>query len=157
MAAAFPGRVSAIAQARRDGRRVTAFDAWDPAGAGVRVVTGATVRGLRWVGGRTGGRCDGVVLDDVLKIELLDQIGSASTVLPDLPQKEGEGSGIGAKGGKGGPGSRFLGGRPAMAAIMPVAIAAIVLCSVALALASGLFILIQFRKHANSAPPRLKH
>lgn len=64
VAAAFPGRVSAIAQARRDGRRVTAFDAWDPAGAGVRVRTGAAVRELRWAGGHTGGRCDGVVLDD---------------------------------------------------------------------------------------------
>lgn len=62
--AAFPGRVSAIAQARRGGRRVTAFDAWDPVGAGVRVVAGATVRELRWVGGRSGGQCDGVVLDD---------------------------------------------------------------------------------------------
>lgn len=62
--AEFPGRVSAIAQAHRGGRRVTAFDAWDPAGAGVRVLAGATVRELRWAGGRPGGRCVGVVLDD---------------------------------------------------------------------------------------------
>lgn len=63
VAAAFPGRVSAIAQARRDGRRVTAFDAWDPPGAGVRVRTGARVTRLRWAGGVVGGRCDGVVGD----------------------------------------------------------------------------------------------
>lgn len=75
VAEAFPGRVSAIAQARRDGRRVTAFGAWDPAGAGVRVVTGATVRELRWAGGRTGGRCDGVVLDDD------EEISSRETIL----------------------------------------------------------------------------
>lgn len=62
LAAAFPGRVEAVAQARRGGRRVTAYDAWDPAGAGVRVLTGATVRELRWAGGQVGGRCDGVVL-----------------------------------------------------------------------------------------------
>ena len=62
VAAAFPGRVSAIAQARRGGRRVTAFDAWDPPGAGVRVRTGAPVARLRWAGGVVGGRCDGVVL-----------------------------------------------------------------------------------------------
>ena len=62
VAAAFPGRVSAIAQARRGGRRVTAFDAWDPPGAGVRVRTGARVTRLRWAGGVVGGRCDGVVL-----------------------------------------------------------------------------------------------
>ena len=62
LAAAFPGRVESVAQARRGGRRVTAYDAWDPAGAGVRVLTGAPVRELRWAGGRVGGRCDGVVL-----------------------------------------------------------------------------------------------
>lgn len=62
VAAAFPGRVSAIAQARRGGRRVTAFDAWDPPGAGVRVRTGARVARVRWAGGVVGGRCDGVVL-----------------------------------------------------------------------------------------------
>ena len=62
LAAAFPARVVAVAQARRAGRRVTAYDAWDPASAGVRVITGATVRELRWAGGRPGGRCDGVVL-----------------------------------------------------------------------------------------------
>lgn len=62
VAAAFPGRVSAIAQARRGGRRVTAFDAWDPPGAGVRVRSGARVSRVRWVGGVVGGRCDGVVL-----------------------------------------------------------------------------------------------
>lgn len=64
VAAAFPGRVSAIAQARHGTRRVTAFDAWDPPGAGAGVITGAVVRELRWEGGRVGGRCDGVVLDD---------------------------------------------------------------------------------------------
>lgn len=64
VAAAFPGRVAAIGQARRGARRVTAYDAWDPAGAGARVRTGSTVRGLRWAGGRVAGRCDGVVLDD---------------------------------------------------------------------------------------------
>lgn len=62
LAAAFPGRLQAVAQARRGGRRVTAYDAWDPAGAGVRILTGTTVRQLRWAGGRVGGRCDGVVL-----------------------------------------------------------------------------------------------
>ena len=62
LAAAFPARVVAVAQARRAGRRVTAYDAWDPVSAGVRVITGATVRELRWAGGRPGGRCDGVVL-----------------------------------------------------------------------------------------------
>lgn len=62
VAAAFPGRVSAIAQARRGGRRVTAFDAWDPAGAGARVRTGARVARVSWADGRVGGRCDGVVL-----------------------------------------------------------------------------------------------
>ncbi|WP_255583792.1 mycofactocin system GMC family oxidoreductase MftG [Dietzia sp. ANT_WB102] len=64
VAAAFPGRVSAIGQARLGQRRVTAFDAWDPPGAGARVRTGARVYRLRWEGGRVGGRCDGVVLDD---------------------------------------------------------------------------------------------
>lgn len=63
VAAAFPGRLSAIAQARYGDRRVTAFDAWNPPGAGARVVSGAPVRQLRWAGGRVGGRCDGVVLD----------------------------------------------------------------------------------------------
>lgn len=62
VAAAFPGRVSAIAQARRGARRVTAFDAWDPPGAGVRVRTGARVARVRWAGGVVGDRCDGVVL-----------------------------------------------------------------------------------------------
>ncbi|MEH6819218.1 MAG: mycofactocin system GMC family oxidoreductase MftG [Dietzia psychralcaliphila] len=80
VAEAFPGRVSAIAQARRDGRRVTAFDAWDPAGAGVRVVTGATVRELRWAGGRTGGRCDGVVLDDDEEISARETILCAGSI-----------------------------------------------------------------------------
>ncbi|MCD2264359.1 mycofactocin system GMC family oxidoreductase MftG, partial [Dietzia aurantiaca] len=58
----FPGRVSAVAQARRGARRVTAFDAWDPPGAGVRVRTGARVARLSWADGAVGGRCDGVVL-----------------------------------------------------------------------------------------------
>lgn len=62
VAAAFPGRVAAIAQARRGGRRVTAFDAWNPPGAGVRVRTGAHVRCVRWASGVVGGRCDGVVV-----------------------------------------------------------------------------------------------
>ncbi|GAA4260093.1 mycofactocin system GMC family oxidoreductase MftG [Dietzia aurantiaca] len=62
VAAAFPGRVSAVAQARRGARRVTAFDAWDPPGAGVRVRTGARVARLSWADGAAGGRCDGVVL-----------------------------------------------------------------------------------------------
>lgn len=64
VAAAFPGRLSTVGQARRGSRRVTAFAAWDPPGAGARVRTGATVRRVRWAGGRVGGRCDGVVLDD---------------------------------------------------------------------------------------------
>ncbi|PTM90820.1 mycofactocin system GMC family oxidoreductase MftG [Dietzia psychralcaliphila] len=80
VAEAFPGRVSAIAQARRDGRRVTAFDAWDPAGAGVRVVTGATVRELRWAGGRTSRRCDGVVLDDDEEISARETILCAGSI-----------------------------------------------------------------------------
>ena len=62
VAAAFPGRVSAVAQARRGERRVTAFDAWDPPGAGVSVRAGARVARLSWAGGAVGGRCDGVVL-----------------------------------------------------------------------------------------------
>lgn len=62
VAAAFPGRMAAIAQARRGDRRVTAFEAWDPPGAGVRVRTGARVERVRWRGGVVGGRCDGVVL-----------------------------------------------------------------------------------------------
>lgn len=62
VAGAFPERVSAIAQARIGARRVTAFDAWDPAGAGVRVRTGVSVARLRWADGLVGGRCDGVVL-----------------------------------------------------------------------------------------------
>ncbi|WP_081615244.1 mycofactocin system GMC family oxidoreductase MftG [Dietzia sp. UCD-THP] len=80
VAAAFPGRVSAIAQARRDGRRVTAFDAWDPAGAGVRVVTGSAVRELVWAGGRPGGRCVGVVLDDDDEIAAREVILCAGTI-----------------------------------------------------------------------------
>src|SRR5690606_11078299 len=75
VAAAFPGRVSAIGQARRGPRRVTAFDAWDPSGAGARVRTGATVRRLRWEGGRVAGRCDGEVLDDD------EELGAAQAVL----------------------------------------------------------------------------
>lgn len=75
VAAAFPGRVSAIGQARRGPRRVTAFDAWDPSGAGARVRTGAQVRSLRWEGGRVAGRCDGVVLDDD------EEIGAGQVVL----------------------------------------------------------------------------
>ncbi|AVZ41243.1 dehydrogenase [Dietzia sp. JS16-p6b] len=80
VAAAFPGRMSAIAQARRDGRRVTAFDAWDPAGAGVRVVTGSAVRELVWAGGRPGGRCAGVVLDDDDEIAAREVILCAGTI-----------------------------------------------------------------------------
>lgn len=64
LSAAFPGRAASIAQARRGAFRVTAFDAWDPVGAGARLVTGATVRELSWDGGRAGGRCTGVVLAD---------------------------------------------------------------------------------------------
>lgn len=98
LAAAFPGRVQAVAQARQGGRRVTAYDAWDPAGAGVRVLAGATVRELRWAGGRAGGRCDGVVLarsgdnpddDEITANEVIlcaGSIGSAALLL---------GSGIG--------------------------------------------------------------
>ena len=63
VAAAFPGRASAVPQARRGARRVTAFDAWDPPGAGARVRTGARVARLHWAGGEVGGRCDGVVLE----------------------------------------------------------------------------------------------
>lgn len=62
LAAAFPAQVSAIAQARRGEQRVTAFDAWDPPGAGVRVRTSARVARVRWADGLVGGTCDGVVL-----------------------------------------------------------------------------------------------
>ncbi|MET3861254.1 choline dehydrogenase [Dietzia sp. 2505] len=96
VAAAFPGRVSAIAQARRDGRRVTAFDAWDPAGAGVRVLTGASVRELLWAGGRTGGRCVGVLLDDDEEIAAREVIlcaGSIGTAAVLLRSGIGPGSG----------------------------------------------------------------
>ncbi|MDV8001175.1 mycofactocin system GMC family oxidoreductase MftG [Rhodococcus sp. IEGM 1408] len=103
VAAAFPGRVSAVAQARRGGRRVTAFDAWDPAGAGARVVTGAMVRELKWAGGHAGGRCDGVVLDDDeeitarLVILCAGSIGSAAVLLgsgiaPDAGYPVGRGT-----------------------------------------------------------------
>lgn len=68
VAAAFPGRLSVIAQARRGEHRVTAFDAWNPPGAGARVVTGAPVRELRWAGGHEGGRCDGVVLTEGVEV-----------------------------------------------------------------------------------------
>src|SRR5699024_7283823 len=50
--------------ARRGEHHVTAFDAWNPPGAGARVVTGAPVRELRWAGGHEGGRCDAVVLTE---------------------------------------------------------------------------------------------
>lgn len=80
VAAAFPGRVSAIAQARRGTRRVTAFDAWDPPGAGARVATGAAVRELRWAAGRVGGRCDGVVLDDDEEITAHTVVLCAGTI-----------------------------------------------------------------------------
>lgn len=80
VAAAFPGRVSVIAQARRGGRRITAFEAWDPADAGVRVVAGATVRELRWAGGRPGGRCNGVVLDDDEEITAREVILCAGSI-----------------------------------------------------------------------------
>ena len=86
VAAAFPGRVSAVAQARRGARRVTAFDAWDPVGAGVRVRTGATVRELAWAGGpRPGGaggvrRCVGVVLDDDEEISARQVVLCAGTI-----------------------------------------------------------------------------
>ena len=43
--------MASLKQARRGGRRGTAFDAWDPAGAGARVRTGAAVRELRWAEG----------------------------------------------------------------------------------------------------------
>lgn len=62
VAAAFPTQVSAIAQARRGEQRVTAFDAWDPPGVGVRVRSGARVARVRWADGPVGGTCDGVVL-----------------------------------------------------------------------------------------------
>ena len=80
LAAAFPGRVSAVPQARDAERRVTAFEAWDPAGAGARVLTGARVRQLSWAGGRTGGRCDGVVLDDDDEISAREVILCAGSV-----------------------------------------------------------------------------
>lgn len=64
VSAAFPGRGVDVAQARHGDRRVTAADAWDPAAAGARVLTGAPVRELRWAGGHAGGTCDGVVLAD---------------------------------------------------------------------------------------------
>lgn len=75
VSAAFPGAASYIAQASHGDRRVTAFDAWDPPGAGVRVVSGAPVRELRWAGGRVGGRCDGVVLDDD------EEVGARTVIL----------------------------------------------------------------------------
>lgn len=85
VAAAFPGRVSAVPQARSGGRRVTAFDAWDPAGAGVRVRTGAAVRELSWAGGAVGGagdarRCVGVVLDDDEEITTRQVVLCAGTI-----------------------------------------------------------------------------
>ena len=85
VAAAFPGRVAAVPQARSDGRRVTAFDAWDPAGAGVRVRTGAAVRELSWAGGAVGGtggarRCVGVVLDDDEAIAARQVVLCAGTI-----------------------------------------------------------------------------
>lgn len=88
VAAAFPGRVSAVPQARSGGRRVTASDAWDPAGAGVRVRTGAAVRELSWAGGAGGAvggagdarRCVGVVLDDDEEITTGQVVLCAGTI-----------------------------------------------------------------------------
>jgi len=80
LARAFPAEVTAVPQARAGSRRVTAFDAWDPAGAGARVITGARVRELRWAGGRPGGRCDGVVLDDDEEVAAREVILCAGTI-----------------------------------------------------------------------------
>lgn len=80
LSAAFPGRGASIAQARRGDLRVTATDAWDPAGAGARVLTGAAVRELRWAGGRAGGRCDGVVLADGREVEAREVVLCAGTI-----------------------------------------------------------------------------
>ncbi|WP_108847864.1 mycofactocin system GMC family oxidoreductase MftG [Dietzia lutea] len=85
VAAAFPGRVAAVAQARSGERRVTAFDAWDPAGAGVRVRAGAAVRELSWAGGAVGGtggarRCVGVALDDDEEITTRQVVLCAGTI-----------------------------------------------------------------------------
>ncbi|MFD2393109.1 mycofactocin system GMC family oxidoreductase MftG [Dietzia aerolata] len=77
VAAAFPGRASAVPQARRGARRVTAFDAWDPPGAGARVRTGARVARLHWAGGEVGGRCDGVVLEPARPEPARPEEGSA--------------------------------------------------------------------------------
>lgn len=80
LAAAFPGRVSAVPQAREGVRRVTAFHAWDPSGAGVRVRTGAQVRQLVWAGGLVGGRCEGVVLDDDEEVSAREVILCAGSI-----------------------------------------------------------------------------
>ena len=80
LGAAFPGRGVPIAQARRGAARVTAFDAWDPDGAGVTVVTGAEVRALRWAGGRVGGRCDGVALADGREVDAREVVLCAGTI-----------------------------------------------------------------------------
>ena len=85
VAAAFPERVSAITQARRGAQRVTAFDAWDPVGAGVRVRSGASVARVRWADDLVGGRCDGVVLagdddDNGIEISATQVILCAGTI-----------------------------------------------------------------------------
>ncbi len=80
LAAVFPGRVESIAQARRGGLRVTAYQAWDPAGAGVRIERGTGVRRIRWQGGRAGGRCDGVVLADGREIAAREVVLCAGAI-----------------------------------------------------------------------------
>ena len=77
---AFPGLAVPVPQARRAGRRRTAFDAWDPVGAGVALLRGAGVAGLRWRGGRPGTACTGVVLTDGREIAAREVALCAGTV-----------------------------------------------------------------------------
>ena len=80
IAQAFPASVVRIGQARCGGRRVTAFDAWDPVGSGARLHTGVEIRGLLWRGGRVGGHCLGVVTSDGVEITAEQVVLSAGSV-----------------------------------------------------------------------------
>ena len=80
IAQAFPASTVRIGQARRAGLRVTAFDAWDPVGAGARLCVGTEVRDLLWRGGRAGGHCRGVVTSDGVEIVADHVVLCAGTV-----------------------------------------------------------------------------